>query len=121
MKKDIDVVDSYLLKRKVLNYSIEKDKKLFDKIKISFDQNNLNGLVNNLEKGKNLIFILGMPRSGTSLVEQILSSHPDVYGVGELRTLSLLVKKLFFSEDEFIFKEIIDKKDISSFEKLNKE
>jgi hypothetical protein len=30
------------------------------------------------------IFVLGMPRSGTSLVEQILASHPDVYGAGEL-------------------------------------
>lgn len=30
------------------------------------------------------IFIVGMPRSGTTLVEQILSSHPDVYGAGEL-------------------------------------
>ncbi len=29
------------------------------------------------------IFIIGMPRSGTTLTEQILSSHPDVYGVGE--------------------------------------
>jgi tetratricopeptide (TPR) repeat protein len=30
------------------------------------------------------IFVLGMPRSGTSLVEQILASHPGVYGAGEL-------------------------------------
>lgn len=30
------------------------------------------------------IFIVGMPRSGTSLVEQILSSHSDVNGAGEL-------------------------------------
>ena len=30
------------------------------------------------------VFIIGMPRSGTSLVEQILASHPDVFGVGEL-------------------------------------
>jgi tetratricopeptide (TPR) repeat protein len=30
------------------------------------------------------IFIVGMPRSGTSLVEQILASHPQVYGAGEL-------------------------------------
>lgn len=30
------------------------------------------------------IFVVGMPRSGTSLVEQILASHPDVYGAGEL-------------------------------------
>lgn len=31
------------------------------------------------------IFIVGMPRSGTTLVEQILASHPDVHGGGELR------------------------------------
>jgi len=31
------------------------------------------------------IFILGMPRSGTSLAEQILASHPAVFGAGELR------------------------------------
>ena len=34
------------------------------------------------------VFIVGMPRSGTSLVEQILASHPQVYGAGELDTLS---------------------------------
>lgn len=33
------------------------------------------------------IFIVGMPRSGTSLVEQILASHPQVYGCGELTDL----------------------------------
>ena len=31
------------------------------------------------------IFIVGMPRSGTSLVEQILASHPHVFGAGELK------------------------------------
>jgi tetratricopeptide (TPR) repeat protein len=30
------------------------------------------------------VFIIGMPRSGTSLVEQILASHPSVYGAGEV-------------------------------------
>lgn len=34
--------------------------------------------------GKEVIFIVGMPRSGTTLVEQILSSHPEVTGAGEL-------------------------------------
>lgn len=34
------------------------------------------------------VFILGMPRSGTSLLEQILSSHPDIFGAGELKFLS---------------------------------
>jgi tetratricopeptide (TPR) repeat protein len=41
-----------------------------------------------------LIFIVGMPRSGTSLVEQILASHPAVSGAGELRNLSQLVADL---------------------------
>lgn len=34
------------------------------------------------------VFIVGMPRSGTTLLEQILSSHPAVHGAGELATLS---------------------------------
>jgi len=33
------------------------------------------------------IFIVGMPRSGTTLIEQILASHPEVYGGGELSEL----------------------------------
>ena len=37
-----------------------------------------------LTLGPRLIFIVGMPRSGTSLVEQILASHPRVAGGGEL-------------------------------------
>jgi tetratricopeptide (TPR) repeat protein len=37
------------------------------------------------------VFIVGLPRSGTTLVEQVLSSHPQVYGAGELETLRDLV------------------------------
>jgi hypothetical protein len=37
------------------------------------------------------IFIVGMPRSGTSLVEQILASHPRVYGAGELTAINYLM------------------------------
>ena len=36
---------------------------------------------------KRPIFIIGMPRSGTSLTEQILAAHSDVYAAGELETL----------------------------------
>ena len=42
-----------------------------------------------------MIFIVGMPRSGTSLVEQILSSHSKVYGCGELMFLEDIIKKNF--------------------------
>lgn len=40
------------------------------------------------------IFILGMPRSGTSLIEQIVSSHSQVYGGGELQYVPQLANKL---------------------------
>jgi tetratricopeptide (TPR) repeat protein len=41
------------------------------------------------------IFIVGMPRSGTSLVEQIISSHPNVFGGGELKYLTEILIPLF--------------------------
>lgn len=37
--------------------------------------------------GSNLLFIVGMPRSGTSLCEQVLSAHPDVLACGELASM----------------------------------
>jgi tetratricopeptide (TPR) repeat protein len=40
------------------------------------------------------VFIVGMPRSGSTLVEQILSSHPDVYGAGEVKYLSIALGRL---------------------------
>lgn len=40
------------------------------------------------------IFIVGMPRSGTSLAEQILASHPEVYGAGELPDIGNMVNHL---------------------------
>ena len=40
------------------------------------------------------IFIVGMPRSGTTLTEQILSSHPQVFGAGELEQISHLVNAM---------------------------
>ncbi|MBF0380496.1 MAG: sulfotransferase [Magnetococcales bacterium] len=40
------------------------------------------------------IFVLGMPRSGTTLVEQILASHPDIFGAGELGQIPSLIATL---------------------------
>lgn len=40
------------------------------------------------------IFIVGMPRSGTTLTEQIIASHPQAYGCGELPDLALIVRNL---------------------------
>ncbi|WP_426662071.1 sulfotransferase [Rhodanobacter aciditrophus] len=39
------------------------------------------------------IFVIGMPRSGTTLVERIVSSHPDVYSAGELMNFGVALKR----------------------------
>lgn len=45
----------------------------------------------NAELGRDVIFVVGMPRSGTTLVEQILASHASVEGAGELTDLPLVI------------------------------
>jgi len=72
------------LKRGSYKYSIEVDQDLFERIKIIFSAE---FFVSHKDSGyldDTPIFIVGMPRSGTTLVEQILASHPLVIGAGEL-------------------------------------
>ena len=73
------------LRKKLLNYDIYSDIKIFARIKSNYPKI----LKSSIESDKLLrtptpIFIVGMPRSGTTLVEQIISSHPKVTGAGEL-------------------------------------
>ncbi|MBG7621015.1 sulfotransferase [Herbaspirillum sp. AP02] len=46
------------------------------------------------------VFIIGMPRSGTTLVEQILASHPDIHGAGELSALRHAVDRAVVFPDK---------------------
>lgn len=45
------------------------------------------------------LFIVGMPRSGTTLAEQILASHPEVFGAGELEFFTQLATRLMTASD----------------------
>jgi tetratricopeptide (TPR) repeat protein len=79
------------LKRKTFNFSIEKNAELFAQHKQVFDRDFVERHRAQSTSDATAIFVLGMPRSGTSLVEQILASHPDVHGAGEvdyLRTVT---------------------------------
>jgi len=103
MKEDLGdlsvAFDNYVaggeLRQKLLTYDFTQDQKLFSKIKNTAPQfkdvtPNLSG-----EAIKHTpIFILGMPRSGTTLIEQIVSSHTQVTGAGELGYLSRFGTKL---------------------------
>ena len=73
------------LRKKLLNYDINQDVELFRQIKFNYPRIEQNSLApDKLSKNLMPIFIVGMPRSGTTLVEQIISSHSLVTGAGEL-------------------------------------
>ena len=87
------------LKKKLLNYDVNNEINLNLKNIEIFQDVNFDKFKNNNQD--NIIFILGMPRSGTSLVEQIVSSHSKVFGGGELPILSSIVKENFMENQEF--------------------
>ena len=82
------------LRKKELNYSIEDDLKKHLIYKNYFKSTSIE-----IQHYNHLnirpIFIIGMPRSGTTLVEQIISSHRKVYGGGELSYLDTHIDPLF--------------------------
>ena len=77
------------LRKKELKYSIEKSENHNSIIKKLF--NSSPKPLSNQASTIRPIFIVGMLRSGTSLVEQIISSHHDVYGAGELKNLTQII------------------------------
>ncbi|WP_237056094.1 sulfotransferase family protein [Marilutibacter chinensis] len=73
------------------NYSFERDRALFDAIIAAFDAP-LEAVVGH--GSGEPIFVIGMPRTGTTLVDRILGSHPEVHTAGELPNFGFLLKRL---------------------------
>ena len=77
------------LRKKSLKYSLNQDTELFTKLRRAqpnLFKNALDIKENSTEPSP--IFVLGMLRSGTTLVEQVISSHSEVTGAGELNYVS---------------------------------
>jgi tetratricopeptide (TPR) repeat protein len=66
------------------------------------------------------IFIVGMPRSGTTLVEQILASHPDVEGTSELPTISAIARSIGegIGRSEFSYSDLLARYSDAALETL---
>lgn len=76
------------------NHSIENDIRGFRLVHATFDAAFFRRYRNIGCADRRPIFVLGLPRSGTSLVEQILASHPNVHGGGELLNFHNIVMGL---------------------------
>lgn len=82
------------LKRKQLNYVEDDTFAFFDSIKKAFPAKIFKDRPFAGLNTDRLIFIIGMPRSGSTLVEQILASHPDIYGAGEVKYFSQALNRV---------------------------
>ena len=89
------------LHKKELNYNIDHDRDLITRIRGIFTADNQ--ALEVAPDGNTSIqplFIVGMPRSGTSLVEQILASHSKVYGAGELKSVGTLLAPILSNRSD---------------------
>ena len=115
------------LRKNYLNYNINKDIKLFSELKSNYIKIKQYPLKTDKHFNELIpIFIVGMPRSGTTLVEQIISSHSKITGAGELpfvnnfgRNIALSINEINQKKlSEFKVKYLINLKNFSENKKI---
>jgi tetratricopeptide (TPR) repeat protein len=72
------------LKRRLIEYDEPHTTRFFKRLSAVFDRSLLDRFQGEGDPSSVPIFVVGMPRSGSSLIEQILASHPQIHGAGEL-------------------------------------
>ena len=97
------------LYRKKINFSVNSEINKFNEIKETYNKSLYEKYANSGYQDFSPIFIVGMPRSGTTLVEQIISNHNKVFGAGEVDYIPDLMNKRFSNTNKSLFfKEILD-------------
>ncbi|MGB3795683.1 MAG: sulfotransferase [Alteraurantiacibacter sp.] len=77
-----------------MGYAFSSDEAIFDAIEEQLGSVPPDAIHTPATGADGPIFIIGMPRTGTTLVDRILSSHPDVQSAGELQSMPVAVKRL---------------------------
>lgn len=81
-------------KRKFTKYDIDDDLKIFGSLRQAFTRETIDKFAGGGAKSSAPIFVLGMPRTGSTLVERIISSHSKVQSAGELSVFSIQMMKM---------------------------
>jgi tetratricopeptide (TPR) repeat protein len=88
------------LKRRQFSYDEPGIGELFRRTASAFDSSLFDRFQGEGHPSKMPIFVLGMPRSGSTLIEQILASHPQVHGAGELPDLEITARAILNAGNE---------------------
>jgi LPS sulfotransferase NodH len=86
--------DGNALKREQLAYDEKQMLGLFEHIRTTFTPELMQEKKGCGDPSEAPVFVVGMPRSGTTLLEQILASHSKVYGAGEIEAFYQAIVKL---------------------------
>lgn len=82
-------------KRKHACFDLHKHEQYIENIITTYNSGDVLSRMPHAENDSEIpVFIVGMPRSGTTLVEQILSSHSSVFGAGELADMPRVAESL---------------------------
>ena len=101
--------------RSSYDYSIKNDRGFLERIKKIFSADFFASHPISGSRDNTPIFIVGMPRSGTTLVEQILASHPMVFGAGELTVLTDLTDHICGTKEAAQYPECVTNLNNDSF------
>lgn len=80
-------------RRSLMQYDVQRDLETMASIRQTYGPDLFDGSIEG-DNNSEAIFILGMPRTGTTLVERILSSHTDVFAAGELNNFAVQMTRL---------------------------
>ena len=82
-------------KRAGLTYDVNADVRRLAAIGEAFTPELMRRLAGAGDPSDLPVFVVGMPRSGTTLVEQVLATHPQIFGAGELAVLKGVVERAY--------------------------
>ena len=102
----------------MINSNIHNEQKEFDFYKNFFNKNFFNNKKIENKKTSPVIFIVGMPRSGSTLIEQIISSHSNVASLGETNRLFNVIGNHYENLELDKFEESVAKSDSLKFKKI---
>ena len=124
VKKDFDksfknYYEGNKVKKALIKYSSDDTTDNTKRILDFFNQENIQKLAKSSTNDRDPIFILGMPRSGSTLVDQIISSHSKVDGTQELPNIIKIAAELN-SNNQNNYPEVLKELDDSKLSNLGK-